>query len=200
MAPCPRRSRPMIFSTPRASPMPSASPIATLCSSSYGSTRTCHGRRSTSARGASSSGFVPRSSGGRPNRLRRAYASQARIPSLITPVPSRGSSASESPGPAGHLGARVAPITEVVPPTTGRDANKSSPDEVRGTPLGRRPRRPDDTNQADHRILDAGGPDHMVRRHVVTDQCDPAAPEGPSQRSSRRPRPRDWKRGEPIAS
>ena len=118
---------------------------------------------------------------------------------------------SESPGPpviwprlgrmmpSPNAGARGAPITNVVATTTGRDANKSSPDEGRGPPLGRRPQRPDDTNQADHRILDAGGPDHMVRRHVVTTMrssaAAPRAAEGPLQQSSRRRRPRDRKRG-----
>ena len=76
-------------------------------------------------------------------------------------------------------GARIAPITNEVATTTGSDANRSSPDEGRGTPLGKQSQRPHEANQRHHRHPPPIVPDQLVRRHVratftASARCSPA--------------------------
>ena len=131
MTACPRRSRQTISSTPKASPMSSVCPTGTPCSSTNGSTKTCHGRPSTSETGASSSGSVLRSSGGQPSRplVGARVGSAAPIADakseicelLIEPVPR----------PAGHLAASRRSTTRLSPRS---GATRIDPRRTRAAP------------------------------------------------------------------
>jgi hypothetical protein len=105
--------------------------------------------------------------------------------------------------PSPNAGARGASITDVVAITTGRDADKSSPDEGRGRHSADDPDAPAIPIR---QIPEASTPPVLTiwfARHVVTTEAivsrGARAAEGPLQRSSPRPHPRDRKRGEPAA-
>ena len=71
--------------------------------------------------------------------------------------------------PSPNAGARVAPITNEVATTTGRDAKKSSPDEGRGTHSADKPNA-QQRNQAHDSIRDPFVVDRCGA--VVRPQCD----------------------------
>jgi hypothetical protein len=121
---------------------------------------------------------------------------------------------SESPGPpviwprlatawtpSQNAGARGAPITNVVATTTGRDANKSRRTRATVPHSADNPEPPttpmrQNTESSTPAVLTiwfAG-----TRSRPTRSSARPSAAEGPLQRSSRRARPRDWKRGEPV--